>query len=1321
MKRHLAGIGLLLAAALAVGLVILHTPWFVEWAKGRIVAEVSRVSGGRASLEKLDFNIFALTVRLDGFVLRGREAAGEPPLFAVRRIDARLSLALFAPPRLRLRSVRLEGARVRIQVYPDGRTNLPEPPGPPRAATPVEDLVRLRIGSIDIHQAHFETDARRLDFSAQAEDLAMRLAYERGKGRYGVDLSAGAVHLPGRLAPAIQVQAWLEGDRVEIVSGRARQGDSRVEWSGAIAHLKQPVIDAEYKVAALLRDIEASPVREGFASAAGRLHYDVAGGLRLTGDLRAEQLAFSARGVHVRRLAARGGFTLTPHWLEIGALALDSPYGRWEGRLRLEEWRRLELRGEALALNLANLQAAFLERPVDWDASISGPASFRAEVGLGGFTGARLDAALGVAPVEGHPPLTGQLEFTWRQECACVEFQTSSLATPSARVVFNGVLGERLEAGLFATRLDEIAPVITLLTRRPFEMPVSLDQGTAQVQAVITGPAGDLHVRATATAANAVYEGIRFERASATLRVDRARLDVSSFLLRQEGGQLSGTIALALDQWRPSASSAVRAGIEVNRADLPRLFRLARLHGDVRGSAVGAISLGGTLGALHGSVKLEAVGAGWRDEELGRLSLELALEAGGALRGRLARQETELAVAGAWTHPEGDFRNGSLRLQTKLAGFHTTDWAAFRKLPLAVESTLGAEAQLSLAVEDGVARLTSLNGKLEAPRIKAGRQEFGALQVSGTTTDGRLSLLARLDTAPGRAEMEGRVELSGHFPAEARLQVPGVSTAMIERLLADAGALEGEPWPLAGSLDIEAECRGRLDEPLSLSGHVRVGRLELRPAGAVGPENSRVAGDLTLRNSGPLLLAFDAKSVHVTAAQLSALETELALSGSYDFASVSPWNLEARGTANLAVLGSFYPGLIASGSGRLRAAIRGAAADPQMSGQMDVVKGAFFLKDIPNGIEDVNGTVYFEKNRANIQRLTGVSGGGTVGLSGFASFGRGGLAYRLQAGFTNVRVRYPEGVSNTLDANLTLTGAPAGSVLAGLITVKRSGFIVSGDLASMVGNAGNPIPAGAAQNEFLRNLQFDIRIRTAPDAVFVTSYTSDLQTEADLRLRGSPAKPVLLGSINANQGQVNFFGNRYTISRGEILFFNTATVLPQIDLDLETRLRGITVYLNVSGPLSRLNVNYRSEPPLQSSEILALLTVGRTPLATSSSVVASDRIRSQTVMENSAGSNTLLGGALTAGLNTRTERFFGASRIRIDPSAVGVDNLPQARLSIEQSISRDVAITFVTNLNRSQQQVVRLEWDLSRQWSLIAIKDENGSFAVDFLYRRRFQ
>jgi translocation and assembly module TamB len=58
---------------------------------------------------------------------------------------------------------------------------------------------------------------------------------------------------------------------------------------------------------------------------------------------------------------------------------------------------------------------------------------------------------------------------------------------------------------------------------------------------------------------------------------------------------------------------------------------------------------------------------------------------------------------------------------------------------------------------------------------------------------------------------------------------------------------------------------------------------------------------------------------------------------------------------------------------------------------------------------------------------------------------------------------------------------------------------------------------------------------------------------------------------------------------------------------------------------------------------------------------------------------------------------------------------------VEQSISRDVTLTSVTNLRQAQQQVVQLEWNLSREWSLIAIRDENGVFGVDFLFKKRFK
>jgi translocation and assembly module TamB len=248
-------------------------------------------------------------------------------------------------------------------------------------------------------------------------------------------------------------------------------------------------------------------------------------------------------------------------------------------------------------------------------------------------------------------------------------------------------------------------------------------------------------------------------------------------------------------------------------------------------------------------------------------------------------------------------------------------------------------------------------------------------------------------------------------------------------------------------------------------------------------------------------------------------------------------------------------------------------------------------------------------------------------------------------------------------------------------------------------------------------MQLDVRVETVPNLQFQTALTADLQAEADLRVRGTAAKPVVLGRMTVSQGEIQFFGTKYTINRGEIGFFNPVRIEPVIDMDLETRVRGVLVNINFNGPLRKLNVSYRSDPPLQSAEIIALLTVGRAPGSNSS--VASQAVTSPGIF--SSGTNSLLGQAVAAPISGRLQRFFGVSRLKIDPQLTGLSAVPQARLTIEQQISRDVTLTYVTNLSQANQQIIRLEWDLDRNWSVVAVREENGVFGVDFFFKKRIR
>jgi translocation and assembly module TamB len=327
------------------------------------------------------------------------------------------------------------------------------------------------------------------------------------------------------------------------------------------------------------------------------------------------------------------------------------------------------------------------------------------------------------------------------------------------------------------------------------------------------------------------------------------------------------------------------------------------------------------------------------------------------------------------------------------------------------------------------------------------------------------------------------------------------------------------------------------------------------------------------------------------------------------------------------------------------------------------------------------------------------------------------VVFRLFARATEVRVRYPEGVSTVANATLNLTGTSDRSMLSGEITVLRTSFNPQSDFSAVLAKSAEPVRTPAARTGLLGGLNFDVHIETSPDIQFQSSLTQDIQMEANLQLRGTASNPALLGRINITEGQVVFYGTKFAISQGSIAFYNPVRVEPVLDIDLETKARGIAVTLTISGTLNKLNLTPRSDPPLEFSEIVALLATGRTPTS-DPTLLAQQSSAPQSWQQT--GASALLGSAIANPVAGRLQRFFGVSKLRIDPTLPGVENNPQARLTLEQQVTPDITFTYITNVTRSNPQVVRVEWAVSKQWSVVALREENGMFGMDFFYKRRF-
>jgi len=485
-----------------------------------------------------------------------------------------------------------------------------------------------------------------------------------------------------------------------------------------------------------------------------------------------------------------------------------------------------------------------------------------------------------------------------------------------------------------------------------------------------------------------------------------------------------------------------------------------------------------------------------------------------------------------------------------------------------------------------------------------------------------------------------------------------------------------------------------------------------QPLGGLKPQ------DLALKNAQPVRLEATLKNIDIRSADFIATDTTLSVAGRLALDNKNPWDLSVKGRVSLTILQIFNPNLLAAGASVADMTVRGPLTEPQIDGRLQLQNASLFVRDLPNGVDQANGLILFDRNRATVQNLKAVTGGGNVAFESgsFVGFRGAALIYSLRASAQNVRYRTPEGVSVTVSGNLNLIGTSENSVLSGTLTVDRASFNPRTDVGSLLATTAKPVSLAAEPSEYLRGLQFDVNVLSSRSLEVQTSLTRNIQADANVRLRGSPQRPVVLGNVTVNSGEIEFFGNKYTINRGEVNFYNPAKVEPIIDMDLETHVRGIVVDISFEGPLDKLSFSYRSDPPLETNDIIALLAVGRAPSA------AGPLASGQTVSTSyvGTGSNALLGQAI-APASGRLQRFFGVSHIKIDPQLTDITSVPQARLTLEQQISTVVTVTYITNLSVTNQQIVRVQWDVSKQWSVVALRDENGAFSIDFQFRRRFR
>jgi translocation and assembly module TamB len=1310
-----------LICALA-GFLVVRSGWFRERVRQRIITEVEAATGGKAEIGNFSFKWETLEAKISPFILHGAEPASDPPLLRVESVRVGLRIISMLERRVDLASLRVEAPRLRIVIYPDGSDNLPTPTGVRNGKNWAANLVDLAVRRYQVVGGLAEVDIRQVPLNFTGEDLRVQMTRDLGRAIYRGEVSSDRLHIASEITAPTQVDMrakfTLDGARLNLVPLTLTMGGSRVELNGALTELQMP--RGAFKAKATVALSDAVPLFSlplapaGSASFDGDVSVSFAKKFNyaLSGRASARGLGYSQGRLKIENATANALLRATPDRVSLRGLTAHALGADFTGQADLTSNRNLHFDGQFTGLTAHDGAGVLTSRAIPWDGILSGTVTADAVLGQ---PSAKVHATATIAPAGTGTPIEGQADIAYDQAAGTVNFGNSHVNTPASSLALSGILGQTLDVRARTTNLDEIVMALEMAgDAAPKSIPLQLRrQGEASLVGTVTGRLADPEFRGQASLSHASIEGHSFDQLASEVQASRHGVALRRLTVTRGPTQIAGDAVITAKDG-DFMTGPLTSRLTVKGLSLAEAAHEFGVNALVEGQASATVRLSGTARDIAADIDLDATKVAGEGEQLDRVRANVKYTARSvAFSGGLADLGTgRVLFAGSFDHRENDYKNGAVRADVTVQGLAPSRLAALHKMEPDIDGRLDGKAAIQGQLENGVFVLGSLNGDASGRALTFDKEKLGDLTVTAATTGKDLALTAKATLRGTDINGQGRWRLEGDLPGTATVQFPRLTIATLHDLMTLGGPLA--PPPFEGFLEGSATVNVALRTPMGFKADARINTLQFNARPDQTLRLDVQPQDVQIRNSQPILIAFTAKEARITGAHFTARDTNLEASGVVPFTGTGGADLAVKGTVNLSILQLLNSDLLARGTANVNASVRGSVRDPQVNGRLEFSNASLYMNDVPNGIDSASGAILFDRNRATIEKLTAETGGGQINVRGFVDFGTT-LVYRLQADARQVRVRYPEDVSMTANAQLALTGTSDASTLSGTVTLNRAALSSGVDLGRLLAQAAKPSPAPASPSEYLRGMRFDVHIGNAPTFEMETSLTRNVQTEVDLRLRGTPLRPALLGAITVNSGEIQVFGNRYTVNRGDIRFLNPVKIEPTFDVDLETRTSGITVNVTLAGSADHLNVNYSSDPPLQSREIIALLAVGRDPTALGSAA----QFSSSTSGFSDAGG--LLGEAVSEQLSNRLQRFFGASRVKIDPTLTGVDNLPAARLTIEQQVSRDITLTYITNLNRTQEQIVRVEWEFNQHWSAVAVRNSNGLFGIDFQYRKRFR
>lgn len=1308
----------------------LTSPQFRDFVRRRLVTQLEDITGGGVEIGSLQWNLSKLEFDVHDVTIHGLEGPGEIPYAHADRLLVRVKILSVMEREIGLRWLQIDRPVFHLIVYPDGHTNQPTPKAVVKQeGSPVQQVFALSINHAELNDGRLIVNDKTTPLEFAANNLGATMVYVAESHRYDGTVKFGSLTTKyANFLPAdanAEVQFRLSNDSVEFPAFHLKTTLSKFDGSGKLTNFSHPVADVTYR--ATIDSKELAPItrthelRGGTFDLSGAAKFEN-GRLRSQGRLVVRSGSYLVPAIRLANIDLAADYAFDPHDLTFTHIVGRVFGGIARGDISIENWLVTSDSGAPQQTGTAHLRVdnmpagtaanAFSTKKIDLSklnlaGTVQGTVNARWR-GSPMRTVAVL--SLSVVPPEnpqpGQLPITADIKGTYDAGAEQLRMDPLNVTTHDIRINATGVLGssrDQLHLTLAANDLTKLQPILEMvneqdstagqlegklnfvgtvsgkLTSPSIEGKVEVENFGFPLSTVLSVPL------ASAAPKQSQPKRIHIDTGSGEIGFSQQGIIVRNGVIRWAGSQANFDVSAALTEGQLTDTSRVMAHLIIRDAALADLQHVAGYNYPVTGRVSGNLNISGTKISPEGGGHIQLLNGSVYGEPIKSVSADLQFAQQEARLTNLQVVHNGAQITGSGTY---NLTTTAFRFQLIGSNFQLATLQRLQNNKASLAGLLNFNATGSGTTQNPI-----INASARLHNVVVNGERVGDATLTAITQGDVLKLTARSNFQTAELSLDGTVKMHDPLlPANISVNFTNFDfMPYLQPLL--PGRVSGRSFS-AGTLLVQ----GPLKEPKELTVKAEVPKLTTEMQG------------IELHNSEPIQVSMMNGIVRVDSFKMAGPDTQMDLRGTVHLTGDDAVRLRAEGRMNLKLAESFNSDLNSSGYADMNVSVGGVITKPTIQGEVRIANGSVTLIDFPNGLSNVNGLLVFSEDRVQVQSLTAHTGGGDIRIGGFVAYSPT-LSFNLTAQGQDIRLRYPQGISSTANMDLKLTGSMSSATLSGDVTITRFGLNSQFDLANYLARSARPTEVPAAS--LLNNLHFNVHVTSTPE-LQVQSSLAKLAGNVDLRVRGTGVNPVLLGRVNVTEGQISFNGANYRLERGDVTFNNPTRTEPNIDVEATTRVRDYDVTLGFHGQLSHgLNTNYRSDPPLPQADIINLLAFGRTR--------EEAELASQSGGTSYTGvvGNAILGQALNSAVSDRVQKLFGVSRVKIAPDVGSTTTNPTALITIEQTVSNKVTITYVTSVAQSSQQSIFVEYNVSPQVSLIAGRDQYGVVSFDVKMRQR--